>query len=207
MVISPVTYKIPFWSDSCTHPYTSMNSEASLGLCWCWCCGLACTCRNSPPVWPLEEAERLKKQMLPELLVMPRLSNAKRCHVRQPCVRLQENWAVQMLYLTPRAYTWKAFIHPKQKRLLCMHFQNHFNSKLKPGCCQKRWACPTTAVPCLLLTPAFPQLGNGVLGDQNISAWKLTLLKKIKSNQTSFQEDERARQLLWHKRAEMHDLG
>lgn len=66
-------HKIPSWSDSCTHPYTSMNSEASLGLQWCWCCGLSCTCRNSPPLQPLKEAERFKKQMLPELLVMSRL--------------------------------------------------------------------------------------------------------------------------------------
>lgn len=162
--------------------------------------------RNSPPLQPQEVAERFKKQILSELPVMPCPSNAERHHVHQPCVRLQQNWAVQNVVINSPCLHLEGF-HSPQKDCFACTFTITFKLKLKSGCCQKRWACPTTTIPFLLLAPALLQFGNGVLGGQPayLPAWKLTLLKK--PNQTSFQEDERARLLLWHKSAEMHDLG
>lgn len=84
-----------------------------------------------------------------------------------------------------------------------MHFHNHFNSKLKSCCCQKRWAT------FLLLGPAFPQFGNGILRGQTklCTCLKTNPIKKLKPNEKRLQADERARLLLGHQRAEMHDLG
>lgn len=70
IMISPVTCRILYWPDNCTHPYTSMNLGASLVL------------HDADPVLHLQKftttpatgrAETSNKWVLPELLVMAHL--------------------------------------------------------------------------------------------------------------------------------------